>query len=104
MIDKEVFSKILAAYLDQAQEKAPEFAAKCKIPPSTMRSYLAGNSTPSYQNLKAMAEAMKLSLEQLLRMGDPATDTVADIKSLIDGEALSIDAKKDLIRYLLDGL
>ena len=104
MIDKEVFAKILSTYLEQSGEKISSFAERVKIPVSTIRTYTAASATPSFQSLHSIAQGMTLSLEQLLRLGDPATNPVADIKALIEGESLDADAKKDLIRFLLDSL
>lgn len=101
MIDKDLFARILQAHFDQSQEKLTDFAKKIKVPASTLRSYLAATNAPSYQNVAAIAGGMGLTVEQLLRMGDPTTSPLDDIKGLIDNENLSIGDKKELIGHLL---
>lgn len=104
MIDKEAFAKVLSTHLEQSGEKITELAQRIKIPASTLRSYVAGATTPSFQNIHVIAQSMGMTIEQLLRLGDPPTDQIGEIKSLIEGEKLDQDAKKELIRYLLDSL
>lgn len=101
MIDKELFAKILQTYFDQGGEKLSDFAKKIKVPASTLRAYMAATNAPSYQNMAAIAGGMGITVEQLLRMGDPATSPLDDIKGLIDNENLSAGDKKELIGHLL---
>lgn len=104
MIDKDLFSKILQTFFDQSDEKLSDFAKKIKIPVSTLRAYLAATNAPSYQNVAAIASGMGLTVEQLLRMGDPTSSPLDEIKGLIDSENLSTNEKKELIGHLLTSI
>ncbi len=104
MIDKEVFSKILQNHLETKDEKASDFAKRLNIPLSTVRSYLTASHPPSFTTLSAVSKDMGLTLEQMLRLGDPSVSGLDEVKDLIEGSALKHEDLKQLATFVIEKL
>ncbi len=104
MIDKDVFSKILQNHLESKNEKPADFSKRIGIPLSTIRSYLSASHPPSFNALSSVAEDMSLTLEQLLRLGEPSVSGLDEVKDLIEGSALKREDLKVLATFVIDKL
>lgn len=86
------------------------FAQRCGVPNTAMRNYLAGQSFPSLENLYAIARAVDVSLDWLVRgqIHPPGVDrkllaNVLDIEmELFFGGALPEEQRHNLVRNLAD--
>ena len=102
MIDKEVFSKILQNHLESKEEKPGEFAKRVNIPLSTIRSYVTGATAPSFNVLSVVSKDMGLTLEQLLRLGDPAVSGLDEVKDIIASNCLRSEELKELAVFVIE--
>lgn len=81
----------LKCYRKRTGLTSQEFAFVCDIPVGTYFSYESGQRSPKYENLKVIAEKLKVTIDELTSEDDEYFSDVKKTKEEIAKERMQID-------------
>lgn len=98
MYSKASFTNQLKAILDKRGMSQRDLAIKLNTTEATVSRYVNGTRTPTIDTVVSMAEALNVSINDLVGVETPATAAIpADVKILMSCYSKANDAQRDAL-------